>query len=56
MSARKVVQIATAASEDSYDLIVALCDDGTMWEGAYSRADKTLKWAQMPDVPQDGLL
>ena len=43
---RKVIQIDTALT-DKLVLVVALCDDGTMW----SRDNRT-DWKQLPPVPQ----
>ena len=53
MSQRKVVQIAVSRpSDDGVDAIVALCDDGTMWEMvAYATGTGTHGWQLLPAIP-----
>ena len=59
---RKVIQIAQATSGESSDMVsvvVALCDDGTMWEGYNRYQGKgatplyTFTWEQLPAIPHD---
>ena len=48
---RKIVQIGLDVAGESgciLGAVVALCDDGTMWE-LYKG-----KWGKLPDIPQEG--
>ena len=52
---RKVIQISTmchAGSDQSspYYGTVALCDDGTMWDGMLHNG--VFSWTQLPPIPQ----
>jgi hypothetical protein len=50
---RKVVQISVAIqSAEDYErtVVLALCNDGTMWEG--ERASGHPYWVQLPAVPR----
>jgi hypothetical protein len=51
MTKRKIVQIATAARNDSEGdgsrFLYALCDDGSIWRMSDLRG-----WHQLPDIPQ----
>ncbi len=46
---RKIIQIAHAMSDERGFSVVALCDDGTLWEyeGQYR------SWRQTPAIPQE---
>jgi hypothetical protein len=46
---RKIIQIAHAMSDERGFSIVALCDDGTLWDfdGQYRN------WRQIPAIPQE---
>lgn len=46
---RKIIQIATGGDEGY--LLVALCDDGTLWNYAFNgqRSD----WVELKEIPQD---
>ena len=43
---RKIVQISTWTLGETCIGVVALCDDGTLW-------DWTDTWKRIPDIPQD---
>jgi hypothetical protein len=43
--ARRITQIACCQSECSVETIYALCDDGTLWNGIYTRDG--LKWHEI---------
>ncbi len=45
-SPRKIIQISSF-STDVYNVIVALCDDGSLW---YMRTDD-VSWKLLPNVP-----
>lgn len=48
---RKPIQIAAfAGSEDSYETVYVLCNDGTVWWYDFGTGKK---WHRMKDVPQD---
>lgn len=48
--ARKVVQVSGLGM----DQVIALCDDGTMWELKWLGWPPTRKaWVKLPDIPQD---
>jgi len=54
---RKIIQIAVTNSapstqNNSYDLIVALCDDGSVWE-IISGIGLARQWQKIPDIPQE---
>lgn len=56
MSQRKIVQISTACHAGSdqtspYYGTVALCDDGTVWDGMFDGG--RFVWKQLPPIPQD---
>jgi hypothetical protein len=46
---RKIIQIAHAISDNRGFSVVALCNDGTIWELDHH----CRSWKQMPDIPQD---
>lgn len=60
--ARKVIQIATSISmaasdgqSDETETVIALCDDGTMWDlGRWYDKEKGPQagWTPIPNVPQ----
>lgn len=54
--ARKIIQITAKSFPhdhqngwDAYGVVVALCDDGTVWE----KGDEDKIWNRLPDIPQD---
>ena len=48
MKFRHVIQIASQSGSEGYDpSVLALCNDGTIWEIWNYKAG----WNQMPDVP-----
>jgi hypothetical protein len=47
MSERKVIAIACGIKWGSFERVVALCDDGTMW-----LSDAEAGWLPMTPVPQ----
>ena len=57
---RKIVQISTRSfREDTvgsgfrlWDIVTALCNDGTVWEHAFTYG-QTAQWTRLPDIPQD---
>ncbi len=50
--ARKIIQISTTSeNEHSYEKVVALCDDGTLWSLATARYAS--EWERIEDIPQD---
>lgn len=52
---RKVIQIATnGGGHQYYPCIVALCDDGTIWEKNYDK-DGYKRWDFIDEVPQGSL-
>jgi len=51
---RKIIQIAGAPETNgAYQTLVALCDDGTLWETYFNR--KWQPWAEIPGVPQPAI-
>lgn len=49
---RKVIQLV-ADNGLSTDGLVALCNDGTMWDRIWLQGDKKFSpWAQLPPIPQ----
>lgn len=50
MSMRKIIQIV-ACGEDA--TVLALCDDGSVWNLEWDRLENIAKWVQEPDIPQD---
>ncbi len=44
---RKIIQIAYGDTKDGFLNVLALCNDGTLWE--LFKAD----WVKIPDIPQD---
>lgn len=50
---RKVVQVATApgAARDNDTLIVALCDDGSVWQ-RWAVGNESNEWRQLPAIPR----
>ncbi len=52
MSERRIVQIsAHADGHGSRDRIVALADDGTLWEGYWESSTARLVWHRLPSLP-----
>ena len=56
MSKRKIVQVSAmchAGSDQTspYYSTVALCDDGTVWDGAFVHGE--FAWVKLPPIPQD---
>lgn len=50
---RKVIQISNSVApacgyHQEYNQVIALCDDGTMWELLSDNG----KWMQLPPIPQ----
>jgi hypothetical protein len=51
---RKPINIAVRPGGDNYyDLIYAVCDDGTVWR-KYMDAHKDYEWERISNIPQDG--
>lgn len=46
---RKIVQITACEAEDNPYTVVALCDDGTLWEGTH--VSGCWEWSQLPAIP-----
>lgn len=46
---RKIIQITTSGS--GYTVLVALCDDGTVW---FKLGMDNGGWAKLRDIPQPG--
>lgn len=57
-SMRKVIQISTAMTTDKFNLplgkVIALCDDGTVWELILSTyGQDEIDWVRLKDIPQN---
>lgn len=61
MKQRKIIQITTAGgpiqatgmdSLEAFFCIVALCDDGTIWQLTMDPEAEAMTWDPLPDVPQ----
>jgi hypothetical protein len=55
---RKIVQIAAGSwtKTDAKPTVIALCDDGTLWEAqtdAFLPADRGWRRLNVPEIPQD---
>lgn len=51
---RRVIQIATSESDDDR-MVLALCDDGTLWRyKPTGKPDGSFFWAKLPPVPGAG--
>ena len=55
---RKVIQISTAMTTDKFNLplgkVIALCDDGTVWELILSTyGQDEIDWVRLKDIPQN---
>jgi aminoglycoside phosphotransferase (APT) family kinase protein len=49
---RRIVHIATATEPETYcPIIVAICNDGTLW-GLTTKRQGTSRWEQLPEIPQ----
>lgn len=48
---RKVIQL-TDSYLDSVNKIIALCNDGSIWEYAETDRANGYEWVQIPDIPQ----
>jgi hypothetical protein len=49
MTQRKIIQIATAGLSDNDSSLLALAEDGTLWELDYTLKDC---WRQIPPLPK----
>ena len=47
---RQIVQITAITPASTPDLIIALCNDGTLWSLSITRHE----WKQYPPIPQPG--
>lgn len=56
---RKIIQFkVTEETTGNYQSIIALCDDGTLWETAYSERGEIdeyewEEWKELPAIPQE---
>ena len=53
---RKIIQICCSGVENTSStqcsfIVVALCDDGTVWQNEDNTADR--HWCKLEDIPQD---
>jgi hypothetical protein len=45
---RKIIQVSYGTSDIRGGSIVALCDDGTLWDFDF----QYMNWRKLPDIPQ----
>jgi len=52
---RRIVQIAVAAAEQADDVVLALCNDSSIWLLVWSRdgGETRERWVRLADIPQD---
>jgi uncharacterized membrane protein len=55
MNKRKVIQIASQIDSVGKYFIVAVCDDGTLWQldNLYREGGEEPRWEPLVNVPQD---
>lgn len=52
---RRIIQIAgNAWGEENEEILIALCDDGTLWRAYFSNSAEEWRWNSLPNVPQSG--
>lgn len=49
---RKIVQVATTEAEFGYVTVLAVADDGTLWQKDILPEGQTSPWMRIDDLPQ----